>query len=69
MKGLVWFDKKIIIAFFFMIMNYISISQLDWRPWSSVQLNYKAESKLTIKLEPIWRQKMIFRSITIHQLI
>lgn len=55
-----WFDKKIILGFLFLVMNCISYGQLDWGSWSSVQINYKAGSQLTFKLKPIWRQKNNF---------
>lgn len=43
-------------ALFFMNVTQMN-AQLDWVSWSSVQLNYKAGEKFTVKLKPIWRQK------------
>lgn len=41
---------------FMLLMGTLSLSaQTDWTSWLSVQLNYKANDKLTIKLKPIVR--------------
>lgn len=48
-------------GFVFVLLSLMNINQLnaqlDWVSWSSVQLNYKAGDKFTVKLKPIWRQK------------
>ncbi len=46
-----------IVLFFVMFFANHTQAQLDWVSWSSVQLNYKAGEKFTVKLKPIWRQK------------
>ena len=46
-----------IVFFFLMLFANQTHAQLDWVSWSSVQLNYKAGDKFSIKLKPIWRQK------------
>jgi len=49
-------EKKILtsIILFLFITNY-SWSQSEWRSWSSVQLNYKANDKITMIAKPIIR--------------
>ena len=34
-------------------------AQFDWVSWSSVQVNYKAGDRVTLKLKPIWRQNTL----------
>jgi len=46
--------KNILILFFLLIVN-ISFGQVDWGSWKSVQLNYIANEKVTLKLRPIVR--------------
>jgi len=46
--------KNTLIFFLLLIVN-ISFAQVDWGSWKSVQLNYFANEKLTLKLRPIVR--------------
>jgi hypothetical protein len=56
-KGIKYFKVLWIVILFILINFNQSSAQLDWVSWSSVQLNYKAGDKFTLKLKPIWRQK------------
>lgn len=57
MKKKDFFRIASVLSLFFLLNINHTTAQLDWVSWSSVQLNYKAGDKFTVKLKPIWRQK------------